>query len=627
MPGIAGLFGPRPAADCERILRAMMEALRTASDAPAGMCIAPEAGAYAGFVGGPASAGVPVAGAHDDGEVAAVFVGECFDEAGKAGDVPGNAPIAGSVTHAEARRAVRDFRAGDLAFLPARNGLFAGVIIDRRRHRAHLFSDRYGSERLYFAVEDGTTYFASEAKALLAVLPKCRSFDDASVAEYLAFGSVLRGRSLFRGIRLVPGASRWTFARDGTSSQDRYFSPAEWESLPALDEARYEEALAATLRRIVPAYARAPTRVGIALTGGLDTRMVMACLSESTRAPVCYTYAGLQGDTLDVRIARQVAARCGLEHHTLRIGDDFVGDFPRYLDSTVAVTDGTAGALAAHEIYLSKMARTLSPFRLTGNFGSEILRSMSTFKPVGLDPTVFSPGMRNSMVRAMDDERGHTAHPVTHAAFEEIPWHLHGMLAAGRSELAFRTPFLDNDVVRLAYAAPVRARRSPRAAFAVIRAGNPALAAMPTDRGIAAGTPGMFALMRRLAASVTFKLDYYVNEGLPPGLAVLDRAQPALTRAGILGLHKYLPYRAWFRGPLAPYVQSVAASRRVRTMPWLDATGVAAVVRDHLEGRRNRLREINAILTLEAVDRLLLAPAASTRATPQVTTTIQPCRS
>ena len=80
-----------------------------------------------------------------------------------------------------------------------------------------LFNDRYGVERVYVHETEHATYFASEAKALLRVLPALRSFDDEGVAQFLTFGCPLDGRTLFRGIRTLEGGSVWTF--EGGSCQ------------------------------------------------------------------------------------------------------------------------------------------------------------------------------------------------------------------------------------------------------------------------------------------------------------------------------------------------------------------------------------------------------------------------
>ena len=185
----------------------------------------------------------------------------------------------------------------------------------------------------------------------------------------------------------------------------------------------------------------------------------------------------------DARLAGKIAASLGLEHHALRIGPDFLQHFDTYFDRTVYTTDGCAGALSSHEIYFNAQARRLSPVRLTGNFGSEVLRSVSTFKPLGLDPQLLT----DSYVRAVGAEvqgvANDSVHPVTFAAFREIPWGLFGLLAAGRSQVTFRTPYLDNDLVALTYRAPAAFRRSPLTALHLIEHANPQMARIPTDRG------------------------------------------------------------------------------------------------------------------------------------------------
>ena len=67
------------------------------------------------------------------------------------------------------------------------------------------FFPRYGMERIYIYEKGETTFFASEAKALLSVLPELRSLDDQGVAQFLAYGSTLSGRTLFRKVELLPG--------------------------------------------------------------------------------------------------------------------------------------------------------------------------------------------------------------------------------------------------------------------------------------------------------------------------------------------------------------------------------------------------------------------------------------
>ena len=262
--------------------------------------------------------------------------------------------------------------------------------------------------------------------------------------------------------------------------------------------------------------------------------------------------------------------------------------------------------LGAHELSLSQKARQLAPVRLTGNFGSEVLRSMSTFKRNGPGNELLDPSLAAQVDRTVVEQQARIVHPVTHAAFEEVPWHLFGTLAVARSELTFRTPYLDNEVVELAYRAPPALRQAPTAAMRLIHRWAPGLAAIPTDRGLTSGPSTLRSRLHELACEVTFKLDYWHKEGLPDRLCRIDGVLDAFSHLGMLGLHKFLAYRIWFRQELAPYAADVIADTCGGGLPFWNAAALKHIAEDHVKGRRNCLRDIHAVLTLTAIDRILL---------------------
>src|SRR5947207_328946 len=263
-------------------------------------------------------------------------------------------------------------------FFEKLNGLFSGLIIDKRQNKAYLFNDRYGVERIYWHETEDALFFASEAKALLRVLPELREFDQEGVTQFVAFGWTLEGRTLFRGVRLLPTGSVWSF-ESGDCRKQKYFSPAVWESQPTLTAEAFHSRFQETFKRTLPRYFESGSKIGISLTAGLDSRMIMACLPQAEVEPICYTFSGEKRDTLDMRLAARVAEVCGLKHQILRLGPDFFSDFASHVDRTVYATDGYLGSLGAHEIYFNNRARALSPVRLTGVFGGEILRGVSMF--------------------------------------------------------------------------------------------------------------------------------------------------------------------------------------------------------------------------------------------------------
>ena len=603
MPGIAGIISHRSPNECQRLVDAMIGSMKHEPFYASGTCFVPEIGVYGGWVAHDGSFSARQSTCSDPNAVTLLFSGECFPPFVKSDD-------SGATGHTgsdcKSNQLLRLYAEHGYRFVEKINGLFSGLLIDRNRKCALLFNDRYGMERLYYYEKSDMTLFASEAKALLVVLPELRAFDDEGVAQFLAFGCTFGGRTLFRNLQFLPGGSVWIFEDRVCSRKEQYFCLENWESQPALTEEAFELEFVETFRRILPRYVCSNSKIGISLTGGLDTRMIMACLPQNTTKPVCYTFSGLAEETLDTQIGSRVAHVCGLEHRILRIGRDFLSNFGHYVDRTVLVTDGCAGALGAHEIYLNSQARQISPVRLTGNFGSEILRGMSTFKPISLANALINAEFSQRLNSSMQSVAGNALHPVTFAAFREIPWNLFGALAAARSQLTCRTPYLDNEIVSLAFRSPTSLRFSPRPALRLVNESNPELARIPTDRGWAWGDGGASFLMRRLFSEVTFKLDYLHKEGLPHWLSSLDSLLGSLSKIRLLGLHKYLPYRSWFRRELATYVSDVLSDVHTQQLPYWNPSFLGSVIHDHVQGRKNYIREINAILTLEATERLLI---------------------
>ncbi len=603
MPGVAGIISQKPPEECESLVKSMIASMKHEHFYASGVYAAKEMGVYGGWVAHENSfaAGQPFF--NEQRNTALLFSGECFVDPETRTGLRQKGHELGQTAGSWLVHLYEE--EGD-QFFEKLNGLFSGLLIDKRRNRAFLFNDRYGLARIYFCETKDATYFASEAKALLRVLPELRAFDEEGVAQFLNYGCTLEWRTLFRGVQLLAGGSLWSF-ESGNCHKRKYFSPETWESQPTLTAEAFEAEFEETFKRILPRYFESSSKIGISLTGGLDGRMIMACRPPDEKL-ICYTFDGKKGETLDARLALRVANACSLEHRILRIGQDFFSDFASLADRTVYVTDGYFGVLGAHEIYLNAQARQLAPVRLTGVFGGEILRGVSTFKSARISPQLTNPEFhRNTNSLAGGELAKGEVHPVTFAAFREVPCNIFGSVAACQSQVIFRTPYLDNEIVALAFRAPEKLGRSPLLPLGIVENSNPILSRIPTDRGYVGKDGKVAHILRRFFAEATFKIDYYNSEGLPHFLSPLDTMLRRVSSGlGILGLHKYLPYRHWFRRELAGYLNDVFEDVRTRQSPVWNSDFVNHLASDHIAGRKNYVREINAVLTLHAVERLLI---------------------
>jgi asparagine synthase (glutamine-hydrolysing) len=497
-------------------------------------------------------------------------------------------------------------------FADGLNGTFGGVLADPTKRHSVLFNDRFGLERIYFFQAADALFFASEAKAILRVCPETREFDVEGVTQYLALGCPIEGRTLFKGLRTVPNGSVWVVDERGRVKLKRAFRSKGWEELSQLSAGEFAERLRTTLRAVVPRFFAGGSEVGVALTGGLDTRMVMACRPAFSEAPVSYTFAGMEGKTLDAHLAGQVARACGIEHHTVRVESDFFTDFETHANRTVYVTDGCFGITGAHEIYLNRAARRLAPIRLTGAFGGEVLRGISTFKPLRLAENLVAPELRAGIAdcsRGFESNRGH---PVSFAVCKEIPWSIFGSIAACRSQVTLRTPYLDNDVVDLAFRKPGSLGSLPEPAIQLVAREDSKLASIPTDMGTLGVDGTLTRWLRKMAAKLSFKMEYWCNDGLPSFLTPFDSiVRRIVAPAGLGRPHKYLFYGHWLRSELSDYLGDMISSCSGASSGFWSRNAIRTMAEDHIKRRANRLHEINAVLSLDAIYRNLIREVAS----------------
>ena len=481
------------------------------------------------------------------------------------------------------------------------------MLIDRRLGTTTLFNDRYGMHRLYYHECDEAFYFAAEAKAILAVRPGLRRLDPRALGEFVACGCVLEDRTLFQDIHSLPCSSAWIFRNGSLEKKHAYFQPREWEDQPRLAPEAFYRQVRETFSRNLPRYFEAPEPVGLSLTGGLDTRMILAWHQPQPESLPCYTFGGMFRDCQDVIVAREVADACRQSHHVLTVDGEFLSHFPHYAQRTVYLTEGCVDVSRSPDLYLSERIRQVAPVRMTGNYGGELLRRVRSFKPVEPQRGVFQTDVISAV-----DEAAHTyaevarAHPVAFAAFKQGPWHLSGVLALEQTQISMRSPYLDNDLVRTVFRAPESCLASNDVCLRLIADGDARLARIRTDHGLA-GAGGFSAAGLHGLHTFLFKAEYAYDMGMPQWLARLDhRLSMFRLERLFLGRHKPFHFRVWYRDALAAYLREVLGDPRARSRPYLERNGLEAVVEGHLRGDRNYTTEIHKVLTLELLHRLFV---------------------
>jgi asparagine synthase (glutamine-hydrolysing) len=600
MPGVVGLITRMPRELAEQQLLQMLRTLRHESFYTSGTWIDAANGIYVGWVArqGSFDDGMPL---HNESvDVTLVFSGEEFPEPGTDSALRGRGH---DVAQDGPSYLVHRYEE-EPDFPKGLNGRFHGLVADRARGTAMLFNDRYGLQRLCYNEAPDTFYFAAEAKAILKVRPELRSMDPRGLGEFIVCGCVLENRSLFSGIHVLPPGSAWVFRGGRLEKKASYFEPREWEEEEPLKPETYYANLRDVFVRNLPRYFNGKERVGVSLTGGLDTRIIMAWRKALPDSLPCYTFGSMYRDNQDVQLARRVAKICGQQHQVITTGKEFLERFPHYAERSVYLTDACVDLSRSPDLYVNEKVREIAPVRVVGTYGSEMLLHAVMFKAdrpaAGLYKQEFEPQIEAAK-KTYDASR--QVHPMTFVAFRQSPWHHFGVLGLEQTQVAIRSPYLDNDLVKTIYKAPGTIAAKEAARLRLIREGNPTLAKLRTDLGVG----GLNSSLTRGFLQFFFKAEYAYDYGMPQWIAQVDHLFAPLHLERIwLGRHKVFHFRIWYRNELANYVRELLLDQRSLTRPYVNAESVRNIVNGHLKGNRNYTTEIHRLLALELTHRLFL---------------------
>jgi asparagine synthase (glutamine-hydrolysing) len=341
--------------------------------------------------------------------------------------------------------------------------------------------------------------------------------------------------------------------------------------------------------------------------------MIMAWLKAAPHSLPTYTFGGPFRECHDVNIARRVAKVCRQPYQVIDVGAEFLSRFDHYAEQAVYLSDACSPVSRASDLYTNELAAKIAPIRMTGNYGSEILRRLRAFKPSNVSTELFEPEFLASISAAKETYNGVCqGHAVTFTAFRQAPWYQYGLLSLEQTQVFVRSPFLDNDVVRTAFRAP-KSEISKTDIFEdndecgrLIADGNATLYRIPTDRGLG-GAGGWAVPIRRGLMEFSFKAEYAYDYGMPQWLARVDHVfAPLHLEYLFLGRHKFCHYRVWYRDALSNYVREMLLDERSLSRPYLRRRAVEMMVTHHLKGDRNYTTEITKLLTLELMHSLFL---------------------
>jgi asparagine synthase (glutamine-hydrolysing) len=256
-------------------------------------------------------------------------------------------------------------------------GMFAFALYDERTGCLLLARDRVGKKPLHYALQNGTLFFASEIKAILAVRPELAKINRPALLQYMYFGYVPDPATAFQPIHKLPPGHLLEFARGEVRIRQYWDFPQYGTYDPTSEEELLEE-LEFRLAEAVRIRLIADVPLGAMLSGGTDSSTVVALMARAASKPVKTFSVGFRhADFDEAPYARMVAQKFGTDHHEIILEPDLI-ETVETLTHHLEEPFGDSSMLPTY--FISCLARKYVKVALSGDGGDEAFAGYDRYR-------------------------------------------------------------------------------------------------------------------------------------------------------------------------------------------------------------------------------------------------------
>lgn len=281
-------------------------------------------------------------------------------------------------THSDTEVIVHLYEELGISCVEQLRGMFAIAIWDSQERELVLIRDRLGVKPLYYAEIDGSLVFASEIKAILQHPKMQRQVNLSAMSNYLSLRFVPAPQTMFDGIHSLPPGC-FLRVRQGKIQCQPYWDISYQASTQSLSDQEYEERLLELLRESIGLHLRSDVPFGAFLSGGVDSSLIVALMSEKLKQPVKTFSVGFDSDSVqdELPYAQLIADRFGCDHHTIVINST---DFLAHAEKVIWHLDQPISdqATVAMEM-VSQLAAQHVKMVLTGEGGDELFAGYARY--------------------------------------------------------------------------------------------------------------------------------------------------------------------------------------------------------------------------------------------------------
>ncbi|GAI98364.1 unnamed protein product, partial [marine sediment metagenome] len=220
------------------------------------------------------------------------------------------------------------------------NGSFCFAIYNLATHELLLVNDRFSSYSLFYYLTDkGTLLFGTQLSSIVQSFEVPRELNISSIFEFFTFQRCLGTKTFYKDINVLPPATVLGY-REGNIFLNSYWERRYKEEKHP--EKYYVDKLAGALKKSVERRTKGNHRFGILLSGGLDSRTILAA---SDKKMVCFTVGDF--GNREVKLAKRITKAKDCTHIFLKRELDH---YANLVDKAVEIGDGMQSFMHAHFI-------------------------------------------------------------------------------------------------------------------------------------------------------------------------------------------------------------------------------------------------------------------------------------
>lgn len=504
-------------------------------------------------------------------------------------------------------------------FLTHLNGNFLILIWEQKTRKLTIANDRMGLYPIYYAILPNGLIFGTQIKAMLVDERIERRVDQTAIAEFLTFDHMLGQHTLLQNIKLLPQASILEFS-NGSLNIEPYYQYSYLSQFPVKRDEEYIAELDYLMKQAVKRQMTGNLTNGLLLSGGLDSRYLLAVLAEENPGNI-HTFTWSIPGSDDARYAAEVANKAGSHHHFYPLEPDWLSN---KAERAVLLTSGNGNVINLHAIATLEQEATISPVIYKGFMGD----AMFGF---GIRPRFWADYDQDTLIEqhleAYRDYRVLTFDPKEHSEFFSDAFYHNtrqewrsefqaGMLACGCNQMAsqrsyfdltqrvprmtingvdvvrdravVRLPFTDNDLVEFSLTIPPHLLYQRQLVDRTFIQTYPQYAKIPIAQ---TRLPMMTCAREVWMRNIQF-IQWHLRER---GLNKL--AGPAS--------RPYKDYHNWFRHELKAMVEGILLDPRSLDRGYLKPEKIQQLVQEHMDGQNLAVR-LGALLSIEIAHRMLV---------------------